>query len=63
MNSMLNKELVLETVKKLPASFTLDELYERLLLVEKIERGLADIEYNRLIADEKLDERLPEWLR
>ncbi len=40
---MLAKEKVLETVQALPAEFSLDELVERLILLEKIETGLQQV--------------------
>lgn len=40
---MLTKEKVLETVEALPAEFSLDELVERLILLEKIEIGLQQV--------------------
>ncbi|MBK7869433.1 MAG: hypothetical protein IPJ74_01520 [Saprospiraceae bacterium] len=40
---MLTKEKVLETVQTLPAEFSLDELVERLILLEKIQTGLQQV--------------------
>ncbi|MBX7225673.1 MAG: hypothetical protein K1X55_06565 [Chitinophagales bacterium] len=37
---MLTKELVSSQIKEMPNEFTLDELIERLLVIEKVNQGL-----------------------
>ena len=59
---MLNKEKVLETIKLLPDNFLLDELIERIILLDKIETGLKQSAEGKVTTDEKLDDRLPKWL-
>jgi len=38
------KEKVLEAIEKLPADATLEDAIERLVLLAKIERGLAELD-------------------
>ncbi len=38
---MLTQEKVLKTMKELPKEFNLDDLVDRLIFVEKVEKGLA----------------------
>jgi len=40
---MLTKEIVLQSLDKMPPRFTVDELLERIVLLSKIEKGLIDI--------------------
>lgn len=37
---MLTKKQVLESIKELPESFSVDELIDRVILLQKIEEGL-----------------------
>lgn len=59
---MLTKERVLQTVSQLPDQFSLDELLDEMMLLQKIEAGLTQSDNNEIISDEELDKQLPEWL-
>lgn len=59
---MLTKEKVLQIVKQLPDQFLLDELLDKMMLLQKIEKGLAQSDSDEIIADGKLDKPLSEWL-
>ena len=56
---MLAKEKVLNAIKKLPDEFSIDQAIDELILLEKIDNGLAQSEANDVIPDEKLDKELP----
>ncbi|UII20224.1 hypothetical protein [Fulvivirga ligni] len=60
---MLSKEKVINVINKLPDEFSVEEIIDELLLLEKIDRGLAQSSAGDVIADEDLDKELPEWLR
>ena len=60
---MLTREQVIKAINKLPQEFSVDQAIDELLLLEKIEKGLADSEADQVIPDEELDKQLPEWLR
>ena len=59
---MLNKEKVIQTIKQLPENFQIDELFERILLLDKIEKGIEQSTQGKITPDEKLDDKLPKWL-
>ena len=59
---MLNREKVIETIKQLPENFPIDELIERVIILDKIENGLRQSANDQVTPDEKLDGKLPEWL-
>lgn len=40
----MTKDKVIETVNDLPQEFDLDEFIERLIFVEKVEKGLQQLE-------------------
>jgi predicted transcriptional regulator len=61
--SLLNREKIIESLRKLPDQVALDEVLERIILLDKIENGLRQSEQGQVITDEELDEKLPEWLK
>ena len=62
MKELLTKEKVVKSLDKLPEKFSAEEFFERILLLQKIEEGLDDIETGRTVSDEDLKNRLKEWL-
>lgn len=58
---MLTKELVNSQIKNMPSEFTLDELIERLLVVEKVNQGLKEVDLGKTISEEELDKKLAKW--
>ena len=53
---MLSKTTVLDSIQKMPDQFTLEELIERLILLEKIENGLAQAKEGKVIPHEVITE-------
>ena len=53
----MNKNKVIETLEHLPNEFTTEELIDRLLFVEKLEKGLKDLEEGRTISLDTAKER------
>ncbi len=58
---MLTKELVNSQIKDMPNEFTLDELIERLIVVEKVNQGLKEVEIGKTISEDELDKKMAEW--
>ena len=58
---MLTKEAVTKQIKELPDEFTLDELIEKLLIIDKVNRGLLDVEEGRIVSEIELDKRMAKW--
>ena len=58
---MLTKEAVNKQIKELPDEFTLDELIEKLLIIDKVNRGLMDVEEGRTVSETELDKRMAKW--
>jgi len=59
---MVTKEKLLESIKQLPDTFTVDEIIDRVLLLDKIEIGLEQSDNEQITPDEELDQKLPKWL-
>jgi len=60
---MLNREKIIETLKKMPDQVSLDEVLDRIILLDKIETGLEQSEKGQITPDDKLDDKFPEWLK
>lgn len=60
---MLTRSLVTKQLEKLPEEFTLDDLVEQLILVQKIEKGLKDSDENKVISEEDLDNEIEKWFK
>jgi hypothetical protein len=54
---MVTKAKVLETVGTMPEEFNIDELIERLLFIQKVEKGLEQSKKNEIISMEELKKR------
>jgi hypothetical protein len=58
---MIDKHKILDSIRRMPDDASLDEVLDRLRVLQKIERGLQDIEAGRVSDfDEALDELLNE---
>jgi len=57
----LTKKNVLKSMKELPEDFTVDELIDRILLLAKIEQGMADARAGRSIPIDQLEKRMAKW--
>ena len=44
-------------------SFSLDDLVERMIVLEKIEKGLKDSDEGNVLTEEELEEQMEEWLK
>ncbi len=55
---MLTKERVRDTIERLPERFTIDEIIEELILIDKIEQGLKDVEEGNVHTTEEVRQRL-----
>jgi hypothetical protein len=54
---------VLQVVNELPKEFSLDELMERLLVIEKIDKGLQDVKERKTVSHSKAKKEIDKWLK
>lgn len=59
----MKKETVIETISKLPDEFSIDEVIERLILIEKIDQGLEEVKAGKTNSEEETESKLGKWLR
>ncbi|OAD90176.1 hypothetical protein A7A78_08150 [Aequorivita soesokkakensis] len=60
---MLTKKIVQSHLAELPEKFSIDELVDRLILIEKIETGISQSENGEVIPDSQLDKELEKWFK
>lgn len=59
---MLSKTKIKEQIEQLPDHFTIDELMERLVFVDKVEAGLNDSKNGKTISEKDLDNLIKKWV-
>jgi predicted transcriptional regulator len=57
----MKKEYVIEAMKKLPQDFDLDALLEKLVFIEKVEKGLLDLDQGNTVPHEEVREIIKGW--
>ena len=58
---MLTKTSVLKTITRFPDNFSIDELADKMILPEKIEKGIQDADNGRVISEDEHEKRIEEW--
>jgi predicted transcriptional regulator len=59
--NMLTKERLNTTIEMLPDSFSIDQLIDQLIFVEKVEEGLHQSEEGRVISNEDVQLMINKW--
>ncbi len=57
----MKRDKAIDTVKELPKEFELDTLIERLVFMEKVEQGLAQLKKGKTVSNEKVKEMTKKW--
>ena len=60
---MLTKDKVKKAIDRLPDNFTVDQLIEELVVLNKIEEGLKNIEDGRVFTTDQVKQELKAWLK
>jgi len=58
---MLTKEILNKTINTLPDSFTIDELIDQLIFIEKVEEGLKQSYEGKVISNEDVKLMIDKW--
>jgi hypothetical protein len=59
---MMRKTTVIESLNNLPDEFSIEEVIERLIIIEKIEKGRQDVLEGKINTEEQAKEKLRKWL-
>jgi predicted transcriptional regulator len=60
---VLTKEQMVKAIQELPEDASVDEAVDRLYLLEKIERGIAQADAGQTVSHEEALRRLSRWLK
>lgn len=58
---MITKDKAIEVIKSLPEEFSIEELMDRLILLNKIETGLRQAERGETFTIEQAKKMVKEW--
>lgn len=58
---MITKEKVIDSLKNMPDSFSIDELIDKLVFIEKVEKGLEESEKGEVYTTGQAKELLKRW--
>ena len=58
---MLTKENIISTVNDLVEPIFLDDILERIILIDKIQTGLEQSKNGQIISEVELDTRIESW--
>ena len=57
----MKRDKAIETVKELPNVFDLEELMEKLVFAEKVEKGLKQLDEGKTVSHESVKEITKKW--
>ena len=60
---MLTKKKLLRSIKDLPESFSVDEIIDRIILLQKIELGLEESSAGKVHSTASAKKKLKKWLK
>ncbi len=60
---MTAKQMVMQTVKRLPANASIEDAMEKLLFLAKIEKGIQQADAGKTIPHDRVKERMRKWLK
>lgn len=60
---MITKTLLINSLDSLPENVTIDEVIDRLIFLEKIQKGLEDSKNGRVYSKEEAKNKLNKWIK
>ncbi|MCX6222396.1 MAG: hypothetical protein NTZ69_15600 [Bacteroidia bacterium] len=57
----MKKELVIDAIREFPPDFELESLFEKLIFMEKVEKGLIELEQGKTVPHNKVKEIVSKW--
>lgn len=58
---MLTKNTVRHSIDNLPDSFTIDELIEQLIFIEKVEEGIKQSDEGKTVSNDDVKSMIEKW--
>ena len=60
---MLTKAKLIETIDSFPDTFSVDELLDKVILIDKIEKGDEQSRHNQTIREAELEKEMNKWFK
>jgi hypothetical protein len=60
---MLTRKKVIESIQELPASFSSKELFDRIIILDKIQLGMEQSKTGKLYTLKQAETKLKKWLK
>lgn len=60
---MISKTQLIQTIEDMPEEFSLDDFFDRILLLQKIELGIHQSDNNETFSTEEAKDQLKKWLK
>jgi hypothetical protein len=60
---MISKEVLLRSIENLPDKFSLDDLLDRIVLLQKIDIGLEQSKAGKVVSTKQAKKELKKWLK
>ncbi len=60
---MITKEKIQKTIQNLPDNPEIELVIEKLILLDKIEQGIKDVNEGNVFSGEEVREKLGKWLK
>jgi predicted transcriptional regulator len=57
----MNKETAITAISEMPQGFDLDLLMEKLVFIEKVEKGLEQLKNGQTLTHQQVIEKIKEW--
>lgn len=60
---MLNKKEVIKNIEDMPDNFSVEEVIERIIFINKVEEGLEESYSGKVVSTEEAKKKLKKWLK
>ncbi len=60
---MITKKALKKHIEKFPEEFTIDELVERVIFIEKLEKRIKKSEESDVISEDDLENEMKQWFK
>lgn len=60
---MLTKDKIKKTIDSMPDQFTIEDIIEELIVLDKIEQGLKDVQEGKIFSTEEAILKPDKWLK
>lgn len=58
---MITKEKLQKHIDKLPSEISIDELIDKLVFIDKLEKRIEESKQGKVISDEDLEKEMQQW--